>query len=94
MNSKILKCNISKKCGSCQLIDKTYDETLKTKLNNVNNLLKQNKINYTIKEINQDISNDPSLGEEFEIGHSYFCNLNDVTDDLLYRIVSFEILPL
>ena len=52
MNSKILKCNISKKCGSCQLIDKTYDETLKTKLNNVNNLLKQNKINYTIKEIN------------------------------------------
>ena len=52
MNSKILKCNISKKCGSCQLIDKTYDETLKIKLNNVNNLLKQNKINYTIKEIN------------------------------------------
>ena len=47
-----------------------------------------------IKEINQDISNDPSLGDEFEIGHSYFCNLNDVTDDLLYRIVSFEILPL
>lgn len=52
MNSKILKCNISKKCGSCQLIDKTYDETLKIKLNNVNNLFKQNKINYQIKEIN------------------------------------------
>lgn len=52
MNSKLLKCNISRKCGSCQLIDKTYDETLKIKLNNVNNLFKQNKINYQIKEIN------------------------------------------
>lgn len=52
MNSKLLKCNISRKCGSCQLIDKTYDETLKIKLNNVNNLFKKNKINYQIKEIN------------------------------------------
>ena len=52
MNSKILKCNISRKCGSCQLIDKTYDETLKIKLDTVNNLFKQNKINYQIKEIN------------------------------------------
>ncbi len=52
MNDKIIKCNISKKCGSCQMIDKAYDETLKIKLNNVNNLFKQNKINYQIKEIN------------------------------------------
>ena len=52
MNSKVLKCNISRKCGSCQLIDKAYDETLKIKLNTVNNLFEQNKINYTVKEIN------------------------------------------
>ena len=52
MNSKILKCNISKKCGSCQLIDKEYSETLKIKLNHVNSLFKQHKINYQIKEIN------------------------------------------
>ena len=52
MNDKVLKCNISKKCGSCQLLNKTYNETLQIKLNNVNNLLKQNKINYQIKEIN------------------------------------------
>ena len=48
MNDKVLKCNISKKCGSCQLLNKTYNETLQIKLNNVNNLLKQNKINYQI----------------------------------------------
>ena len=48
----MLKCNISKKCGSCQLIDKEYNETLKYKLDKVNNLFKVSGINYIIKEIN------------------------------------------
>lgn len=48
----MVKCNISKKCGSCQLIDKEYNETLKYKLNKVNNLFKVSGINYIIKEIN------------------------------------------
>jgi len=48
----MIKCNISKKCGSCQLIDKEYNETLNIKLNKVNLLFKQNNINYQIKEIN------------------------------------------
>ena len=47
-----LKCKYYKSCGNCQLLNKTYNETLQIKLNNVNNLLKQNKINYQIKEIN------------------------------------------
>ncbi len=55
---------------------------------------KLEKIIDTIIEINEDIANDPSLGEGFEIGHSYFCNLDTVDDKLLYRIISFEILPL
>lgn len=49
----MIKCNISKKCGSCQLIDKEYEETLKIKLDNVNKLFKLNGINYQIKEINR-----------------------------------------
>ena len=48
----MIKCNISKKCGSCQLIDKEYNETLNIKLNKVNQLFKQSNINYQIKEIN------------------------------------------
>ena len=47
----MFKCKISNKCGSCQLLDKEYDETLKIKLNHVNKLFKENKINYQIKEI-------------------------------------------
>ena len=45
---KMIKCNISKKCGSCQLIDKEYNETLKIKLNYVNSLFKQNKLSLTL----------------------------------------------
>lgn len=48
----MLKCSISKKCGSCQLIEKEYEDTLKIKLNEVNNLFKKNKIGYQITEIN------------------------------------------
>lgn len=48
----MINCKISKKCGSCQLLDKEYDETLKIKLKTVNDLFKKNKINHVVKEIN------------------------------------------
>ena len=48
----MVKCNISKKCGSCQLIDKEYNETLNIKLKYVNELFKKNNIKYQITEIN------------------------------------------
>lgn len=48
----MIKCNISKKCGSCQLIDKEYNETLKIKLKHVNDLFRKNNIKYQITEIN------------------------------------------
>lgn len=63
----------------------------KTELNNkkFDHLIK------CVKELNEDIMSDDSLGEGFYIGHSYFCNLdkNDV-DNILDEIVSFELLPL
>ena len=63
----------------------------KTELNN-------KKFDYLIKcvkELNEEIMSDDSLGEGFYIGHSYFCNLdkNDV-DNILAEIVSFELIPL
>jgi len=45
-----------------------------------------------IKELNEEIKNDESLGEGFRIGHSYLCNLESA--DNLDFIVEFELIPL
>ena len=49
-----------------------------------------------IKNLNEEIKNDESLGVGFQIGHSFFCNLknDDKLDESLKRIVMYEILPL
>ena len=47
-----------------------------------------------IKELNGDILKDPSLGKGFCIGHSYFCNIDACTDDVLKDIVDFDIIPM
>ena len=46
-----------------------------------------------IIELNNEIIDDDSLGSGFCIGHSYFCNLKDVTEDQLKMIVKHDILP-
>lgn len=50
----------------------------------------------TIIDLNHDIVQDDSLGSGFEIGHSYFCykNIDDVTNEWLYSVVNFDIIPL
>ena len=40
------------------------------------------------------IAKDDSLGEGFCIGHSYFCDLKEITDNVLHDIVEYEIAPL
>jgi len=49
-----------------------------------------------VENLNTVIAADESLGEGFCIGHSYFCNLTaeTVTDQALFAIVEFEIIPL
>ena len=48
-----------------------------------------------IKELNEAITSDESLGEGFCIGHSYFCNLSpEAADQTFSGIVEFEIIPL
>jgi len=55
-----------------------------------------NKIVDLIKELNEDISDDNSLGKGFKIGHSYLCGINqeDCTKELLEEIVKYDILPM
>ena len=45
-----------------------------------------------LKDLNEEIKNDESLGEGFRIGHSYLCNLKSA--DNLDFIVEYELIPL
>lgn len=47
-----------------------------------------------VKELNDEILKDDSLGIGFCIGHSYFCNLDTCTNEILLDIVDFDILPM
>lgn len=47
-----------------------------------------------VKNLNEDIKSDPSLGTGFRIGHSYFCDKEAVSDVHLQNIVEFEIIPM
>lgn len=58
------------------------------------NNAKFNNLIDCIIELNKNIAEDDSLGEGFCIGHSYFCNLKEVTDETLSQIVKFELIPL
>ncbi len=47
-----------------------------------------------ICELNNEITNDKSLGKGFCIGHSYFCNADICTDEWLHSVVEYDILPM
>ncbi|AWK51607.1 hypothetical protein DIC82_11480 [Clostridium beijerinckii] len=53
-----------------------------------------NRVLNVIKTINADIEKDESLGKGFKIGHSYFCNLKNSSDDELLEIIDCDIIPL
>lgn len=55
---------------------------------------KFNSLIECVKKLNEAIRDDASLGEGFCIGHSYFCNLKEVSDSALKNIVEYELLPL
>lgn len=59
----------------------------------INNKKFNNLIN-CVKNLNEYISKDESLGDGFCIGHSYFCNLHEVNDEVLEQIVEYELIPL
>lgn len=47
-----------------------------------------------IKELNKEILQDKSLGKGFCIGHSYFCNVDECTEEWMLDVVDFDILPM
>ena len=47
-----------------------------------------------IKELNREIAKDKSLGKGFCIGHSYFCNTDECTDEWMQDVVDFDVLPM
>lgn len=53
-----------------------------------------NTLTDRIKELNREIANDKSLGKGFCIGHSYFCNTKECTDEWMQDVVDFDILPM
>lgn len=55
---------------------------------------KTDKVIAVIKQLNQDISEDDSLGKGFRIGHSYFCRDKVLDENMLRMIIKYEILPL
>ncbi len=57
---------------------------------------KYNRLIDCIKELNEKIISDVSLGKGFRIGHSYFIpkNVSDVDDEWLSDVVHYELIPL
>ena len=47
-----------------------------------------------IQRLNQTIDDDASLGEGYEIGHSYFCKDGDINDTWLETLVKYDIIPM
>lgn len=47
-----------------------------------------------VKELNEEIIKDKSLGKGFCIGHSYFCSRDICTDEWLRSVVEYDILPM
>lgn len=48
----------------------------------------------TVMQLNEEITDDESLGEGFRIGHSYFITKEEITDEFLQGTVEFELIPL
>lgn len=53
-----------------------------------------NKLIAQVIQLNEEISSDRSLGRGFQIGHSYFCDLEDISNETLKSIVDTEIVPM
>ena len=70
-------------------------ETYKAELNNsaFDRVIKE------IKELNREIENDPALGPNYLIGHSYFCRYNELPEgaeiqDKLLSTIEYKIIPM
>ena len=64
---------------------------------NIREIAANSKFNFLIekvKELNEFIKKDAALGSGFQIGHSYFCTSEEISDQEIYGIVNYELVPL
>lgn len=47
-----------------------------------------------VKSLNKAIVADDSLGDGFEIGHSYLCGQTTVTDEWLHQVIDYDLVPM
>lgn len=47
-----------------------------------------------VKDLNKAIETDHALGKGFCIGHSYFCNQVKCSEEWIYQIIQFDLLPM
>ncbi len=47
-----------------------------------------------MKELNQAIAKDASLGDGYCVGHSYFCGLETCTDQWINEIIKYDLIPM
>lgn len=52
------------------------------------------KLVRTVENLNEAIATDESLGEGFQIGHSYFCDLQNDMEPMFPDIVEYKLIPL
>ena len=47
-----------------------------------------------IRQLNQEIINDSSLGRGFAVGHSYFCGEKICSDEWMKQVIEFDLIPM
>ena len=65
-------------------------QAYQAKINNV----RFNRLVEAVERLNEEITEDDSLGKGFRVGHSYFCTRLTVNDEWLRSVVEFELIPL
>lgn len=55
---------------------------------------KLNRLIDAVGSLNREIASDESLGEGFQIGHSYFCTEDEITEEWLHAVIEYEVIPL
>lgn len=55
---------------------------------------KLNRLIDAVGSLNREIASDESLGEGFQIGHSYFCTKDEITEEWLHAVIEYEVIPL
>lgn len=47
-----------------------------------------------VKKLNKVIINDPALGSGFCIGHSYFCNQKNISNQWIRNVIEYDLIPM